>query len=810
MKVNEIFNKKRIIAFVMAFAMVATLLSGVSFASQAADVEKTPVYSFYNAQNGDHVYCIGDDIQKAISFGLNNENVSWYAPTVSLTPVYRIYNPNTGEHLFTRDKEAGQKAVDAGWQWDNNGEPYLYSNDDEDSQVAVYRFYHSGVTNASSHVYKSEEQTDDIAKLIEMGYVLEEGETIYGVGDASQVVALTDLNGLQADGTALTTDTLQIVFGSAFGTPKSVAWYKDGAVIQVVVENIKATDLQFNPAIAETGTGTYYAVVENTKGQSFTSNSIDVVEEGVAVLSDFTISDPYETGTVDLKAQSALSVVDVTLNKNYEGTFYLVNSEYDEYEDLDNTGFAPVEREDNQGNTVTVTKSSQFTNANLQKSYLDTETEVKALRYKDSDNQVHYKILTAIEDKDEAVTRGDDYYLVFDQDGDVTDNTTRADWNTTDDYTVPYVLAPTSIKVTDAKATVKTAGWSAQLYFGEDTADYMNAVYIGAPINYNEDELQMHLYRSADTDFKTKTSFNADLDITDENAGNMYKGKAYSAVDWTKTPAETTDSTAKVTDDTDDSWVFATFTAEAGIFGEDELVLASDAQSVLPMVGTATLAESTKDAGDINVTLNNLKGSATIALVTSGVKGTITEYPEMTGAQNKALLANAQAGNFVAVTRASKGQASVTFDDVLSNINDTEHGDLYGVVILPDNTEDYATGYGFGAVSQVQTDFELDEVAYTAGTTAITCLDQFGNEMKTPTAITKRSMTGITTVADVAATKFAMAETGKVTLTAGGADGKKDTVGDIWSIQLTKNKTFYAKVTNVTDNAADAWTVWVE
>ena len=796
--------------------MVCTLLAGVNVVAFAADGDQeltVSVSKFYNdakkGGDGEHLFTKDAEEMSWLSSlpTWNNEGVAWKAPVVSTEAIYRCYNSNSGEHFYV-DEEEAEWLVSLGWTKEKVA---FYS--DDDMGVPVYRLW-NGQDGVGSHHFTIDE--GEVSWLLGQGWS-SEGIAFYGVADASNVVSLVDPKGLQADGTALLGDTLQVVFGSTFGVPSQVAWYKDGAAVKVIKSDIKEDALTLDTA--DYGEGTYYVQVENSAGKIFKTNTITVAEEAEAVMTDFTISDPYETGTVDLRADSSLSVVDVTLNRNYDGKFYLVNSEFDEYDDITGDAFEPEEydKDAHTGNTVTVDKASKFTNAKLKECYLTAFAagdNVVAIRYIDSDNKVHYKMFTKIEESQNAVTRADEYYLIFDQNDDVDDNTTRIDWNTTDDFAVPYVLAPTSIKVTDAQGTVDTAGWSAQLYFGDNTADYLNAVNMGMPINYNEDELQMNLFKSANTDFKTKTAFadgGTDLDITDGDAGNMYKGKAYSAIDWTATPVDTTDSVAKAAAGTE-TWVFATFTAEAGIFGEDELKLASEAQSVLPMVGTATLAESTKDAKDINVTLNNLKGSSTIALVTSGVKGTITNpVDDMSGVQNKALLKNVEDGNILAMARASKGQSSVTFDDVLSKINDTEHGDLYAVVIIPDNDEDYAKGMGFGVMTQVQSDYELDEVEYVAGSTTLTCLDQFGNEMKDIAAISERNMNGITE-GTPAATKFAMADdTGIITLTAAGVDAPaNDTVGDLWSVALTKDKTFYAEVTHVTDNVADAWTVWVE
>ena len=695
MKVNEIFNKKRIIAFVMAFAMVATLLSGVSFASQAADVEKTPVYSFYNAQNGDHVYCIGDDIQKAISFGLNNENVSWYAPTVSLTPVYRIYNPNTGEHLFTRDKAAGQKAVDAGWQWDNNGDPYLYSNDDEASQVAVYRFYHSGVTNASSHVYKSEKQTDDIAKLYEMGYVLEPGETIYGVDDASQVVALTDLNGFQADGTALKGDMLGIVFGSEFGVPSSVAWYKDGAVVAAYKSDITAVELTLNTGAQTYGAGTYYAQVENTKGEVYKTNEVVVVDEGAVILSDFGINDNYtglakyasEMGNaaatvVPTAPTTGVAVVDLTMNKLYAGNLYFVDASKEKMEIANKMALAANPDEIN--DDLVPVKASQFTDENFLKQCVNFDTgnlEKRGIYYIDSDNAVHLKLAAALADG-QSFTRGTEYVAVFSE-TELTVDDLVEDQNTTDPEECPYVYAPTAVTFTQRYATTNTMPWTAQLQTMGMDSSWINGTMTTVG--------DLQIYATDNQDKSDSAEFN--MGDTPVIAAGAATG-TYNA---------------------DKQYVYATFTSEPGIFAEDAVELESDVVEVaIASADSVTLDYSETNPYNAKATFTKLRqGASGTLLVAQGDSTTGDDYTKIA---KKALT------DPVAMTRVQGGATEVEVENVFSKVdtNNTYNNKFYAVFV-PDDMATYA-GVAGGAdlttaftLNQLATYFTLDSSKTTIG-----------------------------------------------------------------------------------------------
>lgn len=796
MKVRKLMTKKAI-AFVMAFAMVATMLSGISFASQAADdVDKTPVYSFYNEHNGDHVYCIGDDVQKAISYGLNNENISWYAPTVSLQPVFRIYNPNTGEHLFTRDKEAGQKAVDAGWQWDNNGEAYLYSNDDEDTQVAVYRFYHSGVTNASSHVYKSETQTDDIAKLYEMGYVLEPGETIYGVADQSAAIDLIDVQGLQADGTAKPTDTLQIVFGSEYGVPTRVAWYHNGAVAKVVTSDITSYAFQLSGALdyatttKELPAGSYYAVVE-TANKTYRTNDLVVAEEGVAVLSDFDLTDAYDAieqtrpMPIALAEDSSIGIVTVTLNKDYDGVFYLVNSEVEKKAGVKTTkengvGFNTATASTGSGLVIDTTKAKEFTNDKFFDAiqadgvtFAGSLTNLPAnktyaAKYTAPDGTVTYKFLTSLENNSQKTKRGESYYLIFDQDNDVATGTTREDWNTTDDEKFEYVMAPDTLEVTNIQANTGNTGWTATL-----SASYLGGQATGWVTGYNDGNagVDVKLYTSSKNDYSERQSFNPDVSIL---VGGVAKNQTMADASKPSLAHGTAGQT----------YVFATCEADAGIFGEDALTLVSPVATTLDnIVEGATLTyDYTKAPTAMTIDLQKLRGDAVAYLVDDSKKSDFD--PDKASTYNDFVLLE-------------KGENQA----LIGKLDEKAIGETFDLVIVPVDDEQFAPyGEKFDNVNlqqQVSAESALFALSGTTtglsntntGSAVLVTYNQFG-KVKRPGESTRGTFVGatLTKVSDTSPAregdfKFAIATDGKIstqyTTTVG------CTKGDAWKFKLT-------------------------
>ena len=157
MKVNEIFNKKRIIAFVMAFAMVVTSLSGISFASKADELDDTtPIHQLYNAKTSDHFFTISDkDAQEAAaSYGYTYEKDPYNVPIHSDDPVYCMVCPGTAEHIYSTDytKLVTWCAEHPGYYMQGDGEVVWFSADKE-TGVPVYQFFNPNQTaDKASHM----------------------------------------------------------------------------------------------------------------------------------------------------------------------------------------------------------------------------------------------------------------------------------------------------------------------------------------------------------------------------------------------------------------------------------------------------------------------------------------------------------------------------------------------------------------------------------------------------------------------------------------------------------------------------------
>ena len=105
--------------------------------------------------------------------------------------------------------------------------------------------------------------------------------------------------------------------------------------------------------------GTCNAMVTNTKGETFTSNSIVVTEqEKAAVLSDTTVTDDYDTPRIELKNADDKAILTVTMKKNYEGKFYLFEEKEEQYKK--SNIFTPTIGDYSTANADTVTSKDAF------------------------------------------------------------------------------------------------------------------------------------------------------------------------------------------------------------------------------------------------------------------------------------------------------------------------------------------------------------------------------------------------------------------------------------------------------------------
>ena len=578
----------------------------------------------------------------------------------------------------------------------------------------VYRLW-NGQDGVGSHHFTTDE--GEVEWLVGQGWAAED-IAFYGVKEESNVVALADVQGLQADGTALKGDTLALVFGSTFGVPKNVAWYKNGAVVATDSTEFNQTHGSLIIITDRTGygAGSYYAQVENTKGQVFKTNTISVVDEGLAVISDVTFNDNYEALTLfdkddpttywsmaffpEIAKETDMAVLDVTLNKDYDGTFYLEKSDVKKGSDIKSTAFT-VGSKAASGSIIEVEKAKDFTNDNLAKA---NAAGYSAMKYVDNDGTTQYKILVAAFTNVNVTSfeRGKDFRVIFDQTGKIKDSKSDDEWNATA-ATCPYVLAPTSIAVTDVQNDTATLGWTVTAYMGPMEAVWMND-YVQTAVT------TINLYENDKQSTTGASGF-----------GSIPKGLTAG-----KSEKSTTVGANK-------PYVYATLSAPKGIFGATGLDLTSDVISTPDEIAASVKIEQSElDASDFNVSVSKLRGGATAFLI----GGSSTEAAPGTGGWYDDFVDN---GKYIAVTHLDAGAAvNYTFEDAVDEFDDPDNGDIYAVVLVPDNTSAYTKAASMTAlieqkVSMIIPDTAMSNMAVVGGEIAIddafVGLDQYGNEM---------------------------------------------------------------------------------
>ena len=225
-----------------------------------------------------------------------------------------------------------------------------------DAEIATYSWMINGKEVATTATYKVAE--GDVGKAVSVkvtgkngGEATSDALTVY-----KEAGKLIDLDGLQTDGTALIGDKLQVTYAADIGTPSQITWYLDGTAMKTISASAAmGFTFDWQPSKA----GTCNAVVTNTKGETFTSNSIVVTEqEKAAVLSDTTVTDDYDTPRIELKNADDKAILTVTMKKNYEGKFYLFEEKEEQYKK--SNIFTPTIGDYSTANADTVTSKDAF------------------------------------------------------------------------------------------------------------------------------------------------------------------------------------------------------------------------------------------------------------------------------------------------------------------------------------------------------------------------------------------------------------------------------------------------------------------
>ena len=539
-------------------------------------------------------------------------------------------------------------------------------------------------------------------------------------------ITLTDENGLQDDGTALPTDKLVVSYGAWLGTPKYITWYRSGAVVKIAsleALGIQQADMVLDGSVTALKAGEYYVVIENTAGDIFTSNSIEVTEDERAVMTDFAILDSYDTANLpELAAKTDDLVVEVTLNKQYTGQFYLIEAKKTTYKTAD---MVAAQLNLTSANGGYATANAKKKDSQVTAKAAMTGTPLDYIYYTAEDGTTHIMFQIAAT----TLTRGTDYQLIFDQDeidsdnidanaSDATTSATTDNPNITEAFTCPYVEAPESIELSGYTA----AGTTAKVTF------------------YNEDGDALSWWDAAN-----KTGFEAiDIYGVDSNAISVSDVPATVASYAVKEGVVTVNYTA-----TAKTFAYAKATTTKGVFGKDSVTLTSDfAEQLSPAYTKMELGVGSAST-TAKVSFTGLKKAA------SGTVYILQGDADTTGSENDTFAEIKAKDLETAVGSATVegGSASVEIADVfagdqLTTAGKGDYKNLFVAVFVPDLDDVYTKGYdgnGAGGVytlkqkaTSVKADLShfrvVDDGTDTLTIGGLKAYDQFGNLMSEPSA----------------------------------------------------------------------------
>ena len=541
--------------------------------------------------------------------------------------------------------------------------------------------------------------------------------------DKAGEIKLVDDNGLQEDGTARTTDTLRVSYGADLGTPKNVTWFCNGAVMSVfTLDAGNLTQAAFNsdacrsknPVVllgqnvyTELEAGEWMVSIESTDGDMWISNSVEVVYEGVAVMSDVSIEDDYETDLetgvsgIQFDTKTDNAILNVTFNKDYTGDLYLINSKY--ANDINN-------HKDNQTSWATdangalsikealtkVNTAAQLTNkAATAATVAGVGAEGHGIYWEDANGALHCKIVVNLTEDDGsteakgAVNRGDSYFLVWDQadvtDDSITASSKRDDLNTSEDIVVPYVEGPAAIKV----ASYKQNGTTAKIAFLDEDGDVLDWINDSTMDAFDEVGLLNAKIYTVDTN--AKSSGDTYVSGTFPGTGGTDKG------------------TLAITyaDGLTSKYVYVKVKTVAGVFAKNSVELESPiSESAISAMTSISIAQDSSDPYAAKVTLKGLSSKAPgTVYVFQGSKDTEVYTPDDgttdtaghktdNDADENATAFNTLNTKKVEDAIASKhvegGTSSVIIENVFEEKDLTNvaiGNDMFGVRFVPDDTE---------------------------------------------------------------------------------------------------------------------------
>ncbi len=605
-----------------------------------------------------------------------------------------------------------------------------------------------------------------------------------------------------------------------------ITWYNNGKVIDQFSKDAGnfTRALSMNTDFGISGykfvDGSVYVIAENVDGTTQKSNEITLkTTASRAEMSDVSITEDYSTSAnIEVRPESAKYVVSVTLNKDYAGKFYLVDASKTEITQTTivgtyNTNDIDIDKGTLAGGAKVPTSVTEADSTTAKYVLAMTGGNYKGVKRVLADNKVKYVFKVPV-----ALSRGTEYKVIFEQNGIDTDKLGaehNKSLNLSDKALAPYVKAPTSIKVDGIQTAASEAGWTAQLYTGSDKANYIRNLNAAVDNQGNA--------------YSTATLYSNASNATEK--GTPFAGSAVTGV-YDGVIRDASDPSTAAAAAVGDKYVYAEFTAMAGIFGKDKLSLTSAAQKTASEIATnVSLAISTTNNKNVDVTIDNLDDDATVYLLGPGKRTNDDNAIDTTGEVAEKLIKSFdpdKSTTYIGKVSANAGARSVAFTNAITKINNVdvvkEQADVYTVIIVPNKTTGFARKADTNGVAVTQSigsfAFTAEDVAPGVATKAISAKDQYGNEYKGYFPVVNNSnpdhFNATNTYKNTAKVAFSISNDGKITMDDSNATNVDGTFaeGDTFTLYINDNLTLKGVVKKIEDNGTDStndditlWTV---
>ena len=587
----------------------------------------------------------------------------------------------------------------------------------------------SGATKATLEVTKDFLGKKISVEVTDGDDVAVSDETKAVTEDKAGEVSIFDEDGLQSDGTGLVNDTLRLSYGSEMGNPRTITWYyNETATSAYTSQEGNLT----NALTLQTGVnsqnknreGKYYAMIVNEAGQTFISNTIELVyDELPAEIASMDVEDDYEGDmNITYDAKDYTAVITVNMKKLYGGKFYIYEDSVVNY----NSGNYTTMLDTDAVNFVLASTADKMTAKNVLNANFQGTTTTgapatnrnQALAYIAPNGET--TLMWAVKDTDggnkDFLTRGKSYKLAFDQKEIETDNITaasRKDIETTDSVEAPYVVAPDSIVLETA-----ANGQKAVVNFVDADGEKLawlggsNSAWAAADTNCGLESVTVYGNSEAKTDGAERATV----------GGTIVKGV------WTSDGAIAKDKTI----------YYAVAKTEAGVFAEKSETLQSNYKTKnLPL---ASKLEVSDDGAKAKVTMNDVIAPSKVYVFNEAEAALAGGFdPD-------------DSSSYRGYAEVSVGQGSAEVANVFKK---DEIGDTYAAVLVPNDESAYAR-YASEAMTlknkpttlEYKADATMTETGTANGTYATDLDSKFSDTFESTTLVVKNQFGDVIENAD--------------------------------------------------------------